>query len=56
LPKEQLPDIALITKEFPKQRAYQLAGQGTTVIGIARCGSHSQQFALVIDDQVQFLP
>jgi hypothetical protein len=49
--KEQLPDIALITKEFPKQRACQLK-QGTTVIDIAHCGFHSQQFALAIDDQV----
>jgi hypothetical protein len=53
--KEQLPDIALITREFPKQRACQLR-QGTTVIDIARCGFHSQQFALAIDDRVQFLP
>ncbi|AKH37610.1 MULTISPECIES: hypothetical protein [Nitrosomonas] len=27
-----------------------------TVVDIARCGFHPQQFALAIDDQVQFLP
>jgi hypothetical protein len=51
--KERLREIAPITKEFSKQRAYQL-WQGIAIINVARRYFHSQQFPLVIDDQMQF--
>ena len=51
--RQRLGEIAFVTKEFADE-AFDQLGNGVPIIDIARRQAKGQQFALIIDDQVQF--